>query len=56
VGHKAQRISTPHRARSPQWFFNGLLGQGDFLDPNDSTRTAEGLPAPTRAVLVARKP
>ncbi|MBB2495089.1 tRNA 5-methoxyuridine(34)/uridine 5-oxyacetic acid(34) synthase CmoB [Aquipseudomonas ullengensis] len=28
----------------------------DFLDPADHTRTLEGLPAPTRAVLVARKP
>ncbi len=28
----------------------------DFLDPADPGRTIEGLPAPTRAVLVARKP
>ncbi|MGL4317469.1 MAG: tRNA 5-methoxyuridine(34)/uridine 5-oxyacetic acid(34) synthase CmoB [Pseudomonas sp.] len=28
----------------------------DFLDPADHGRTIEGLPAPTRAVLVARKP
>ncbi len=28
----------------------------DFLDPADHSRTQEGLPAPTRAVLVARKP
>lgn len=28
----------------------------DFLDPADHSRTVEGLPAPTRAVLLARKP
>ena len=28
----------------------------DFLDPADHSRTIEGLPAPVRAVLVARKP
>lgn len=28
----------------------------DFLDPDDSSRTLEGLPAPLRATLVARKP
>ena len=28
----------------------------EFLDPADHSRTVEGLPAPTRAVLLARKP
>ncbi|WP_043311622.1 tRNA 5-methoxyuridine(34)/uridine 5-oxyacetic acid(34) synthase CmoB [Pseudomonas sp. ML96] len=28
----------------------------EFLDPADHSRTIEGLPAPTRAVLLARKP
>ncbi|MGC4007762.1 MAG: tRNA 5-methoxyuridine(34)/uridine 5-oxyacetic acid(34) synthase CmoB [Pseudomonas sp.] len=28
----------------------------DFLDPDDHSRTLEGLPAPLRATLVARKP
>ncbi|MBB4862634.1 tRNA (mo5U34)-methyltransferase [Pseudomonas nitritireducens] len=28
----------------------------DFLDPHDHSRTLEGLPAPLRATLVARKP
>ncbi|MFB1011327.1 MAG: tRNA 5-methoxyuridine(34)/uridine 5-oxyacetic acid(34) synthase CmoB [Thiopseudomonas sp.] len=28
----------------------------DFLDPQDSSRTVEGLPAPRRAVILARKP
>jgi len=28
----------------------------DFLDPDDPTKSIEGYPAPTRAVVVARKP
>ncbi|WXL24521.1 tRNA 5-methoxyuridine(34)/uridine 5-oxyacetic acid(34) synthase CmoB [Ectopseudomonas mendocina] len=28
----------------------------DFLDPSDHSRTIEGLPSPTRAVILARKP
>ncbi|MBT9531173.1 MAG: DUF1698 domain-containing protein, partial [Pseudomonas sp.] len=40
--------------RSTDWMRYQSLG--DFLDPYDHSRTAEGLPAPTRAVLVARKP
>jgi tRNA (mo5U34)-methyltransferase len=28
----------------------------NFLDPNDSNKTIEGYPAPTRATLIARKP
>lgn len=28
----------------------------DFLDPDDNSKTIEGLPAPRRAVLLARKP
>ena len=40
--------------RSTDWMRYQSLG--DFLDPQDPSRTAEGLPAPTRAVLVARKP
>ncbi|WP_017937655.1 tRNA 5-methoxyuridine(34)/uridine 5-oxyacetic acid(34) synthase CmoB [Zestomonas thermotolerans] len=40
--------------RSTEWMrFQSLP---DFLDPRDHTRTIEGLPAPARAVLVARKP
>ncbi|HCI31107.1 MAG TPA: tRNA 5-methoxyuridine(34)/uridine 5-oxyacetic acid(34) synthase CmoB, partial [Psychrobacter sp.] len=27
----------------------------DFLDPNDSTKTIEGYPAPMRATLIAKK-
>lgn len=28
----------------------------DFLDPQDTSKTVEGLPAPTRAIFIARKP
>ncbi|MES2819861.1 MAG: tRNA 5-methoxyuridine(34)/uridine 5-oxyacetic acid(34) synthase CmoB [Pseudomonadota bacterium] len=40
--------------RSTEWMRYQSLP--DFLDPNDPSRTQEGLPAPMRAVLVARKP
>lgn len=40
--------------RSTEWMRYQSLP--DFLDPSDHSRTLEGLPAPTRAVLVARKP
>lgn len=40
--------------RATEWMkFQSLP---DFLDPADHSRTLEGLPAPTRAVLIARKP
>ncbi|HLT03900.1 MAG TPA: tRNA 5-methoxyuridine(34)/uridine 5-oxyacetic acid(34) synthase CmoB [Pseudomonas sp.] len=40
--------------RSTEWMrFQSLA---DFLDPDDPTRTREGLPAPRRAVLLARRP
>lgn len=40
--------------RSTDWMrFQSLP---EFLDPADHSRTVEGLPAPTRAVLLARKP
>lgn len=40
--------------RATEWMrFQSLP---DFLDPADHGRTIEGLPAPTRAVLIARKP
>ncbi|MBC9250174.1 tRNA 5-methoxyuridine(34) synthase CmoB [Pseudomonas alcaligenes] len=40
--------------RATEWMrFQSLP---DFLDPTDHGRTIEGLPAPTRAVLTARKP
>jgi tRNA (mo5U34)-methyltransferase len=40
--------------RSTEWMrFQSLP---EFLDPADHSRTVEGLPAPARAVLIARKP
>ncbi len=46
--------TTPDEQKSSEWMpFNSL---SDFLDPTDPERTVEGLPAPRRAVLVARKP
>lgn len=40
--------------RSTEWMtFHSLA---EFLDPNDHNLTAEGLPAPKRAILIAEKP
>ena len=47
-------VTSVEEQRSTDWMRYQSLG--DFLDPQDPSRTAEGLPAPTRAVLVARKP
>ena len=47
-------ITTPDEQRVTPWMtFQSLA---DFLDPDDASRTVEGHPAPTRAILVARKP
>lgn len=40
--------------RSTEWMRYQSLPE--FLDPADHSRTVEGLPAPTRAVVLARKP
>ncbi len=40
--------------RSTEWMRYQSLPE--FLDPTDHSRTLEGLPAPTRAVVLARKP
>lgn len=40
--------------RATSWMcFQSL---SDYLDPQDHNRTIEGLPAPTRAILIARRP
>jgi tRNA (mo5U34)-methyltransferase len=40
--------------RSTDWMrFESLA---DFLDPNDSSKTIEGYPAPKRAVYIAKAP
>ncbi|MGH8353966.1 MAG: tRNA 5-methoxyuridine(34)/uridine 5-oxyacetic acid(34) synthase CmoB [Pseudomonas sp.] len=47
-------VTSVEEQRSTSWMrFQSLA---DFLDPADQSRTLEGLPAPTRAVLIARKP
>ena len=45
--------TTVHEQRATEWMtFQSLP---DFLDPNDSDLTVEGLPAPTRAIVIASK-
>ncbi len=47
-------VTTLDEQRGTEWMrFQSLP---EFLDPEDPSRTVEGLPAPTRAVLLARKP
>ncbi|MGB1142048.1 MAG: tRNA 5-methoxyuridine(34)/uridine 5-oxyacetic acid(34) synthase CmoB [Halioglobus sp.] len=45
--------STDEQRATPWMTFHSLA---DFLDPDDPTKSIEGYPAPTRAVVVARKP
>ncbi|MCP6280325.1 DUF1698 domain-containing protein, partial [Klebsiella pneumoniae] len=46
--------TTVEEQRGTEWMrFQSL---GDFLDPEDHSKTVEGLPAPRRAVIVGRKP
>ena len=47
-------ITSVEEQRATDWMRYQSLP--DFLDPRDPRRTVEGLPAPRRAVLVARKP
>lgn len=47
-------ITTTDEQRSTPWMtFESLA---DFLDPQDSSRTIEGYPAPRRAIFIARTP
>jgi len=47
-------VTSVDEQRSTDWMrFQSL---SDFLDPTDPSRTIEGLPAPRRAVMLARKP
>jgi tRNA (mo5U34)-methyltransferase len=47
-------VTTTDEQRTTEWMqFQSL---SDFLDPNDSTRTVEGYPAPTRATVIAERP
>ncbi|VYU76848.1 tRNA 5-methoxyuridine(34)/uridine 5-oxyacetic acid(34) synthase CmoB [Metakosakonia massiliensis] len=46
--------TTTQEQRRTAWMTTESLA--DFLDPDDSSKTVEGYPAPVRAVLIARKP
>jgi tRNA (mo5U34)-methyltransferase len=47
-------VTSLDEQRSTEWMkFESL---SDFLDPNDQSKTVEGLPAPVRAILVAQRP
>ena len=45
-------ITTLEEQRKTQWMENESLV--DFLDPNDTSKTIEGYPAPLRAILTAK--
>ena len=47
-------VTSIEEQRSTDWMRYQSLP--DFLDPQDHSKTIEGLPAPMRAVLIARKP
>lgn len=44
--------TTPDEQRATRWSTDVSLI--DFLDPNDTSKTIEGYPAPARAILIAR--
>lgn len=46
-------ITSTEEQRATPWMEN--LSLASFLDPNDSSKTIEGYPAPRRAVITARK-
>ena len=47
-------VTSIEEQRATRWMkFQSLE---DYLDPTDKTKTVEGYPAPTRAILTARKP
>lgn len=50
--HEFGPLTTTEQRRSPLAPYESLA---DFLDPHDSTRTAEGHPAPHTAVVVGKK-
>ncbi|MCG3658676.1 tRNA 5-methoxyuridine(34)/uridine 5-oxyacetic acid(34) synthase CmoB [Aliarcobacter butzleri] len=49
----ATTITTSEEQRKTHWSFDESLE--DFLDPNDSSKTVEGYPAPKRVYVKARK-
>lgn len=46
-------VTSLDEQRKTDWMTSDSLA--DFLDPNDSSKTIEGYPAPMRAVFVAKK-
>ena len=46
-------VTTKDEQRATKWSFDESLE--DFLDPNDSSKTVEGYPAPKRVYIKARK-
>ena len=46
-------VTTVEEQRGTEWMKYQSLS--DFLDPEDHSKTIEGLPAPMRAVIIARK-
>lgn len=46
-------LTTPEEQRKTDWMTFQTLN--DFLDPNDSSKTIEGYPAPKRAIFTAEK-
>ena len=49
----ATTVTTTDEQRKTKWSFDQSLE--DFLDPNDSSKTVEGYPAPKRVYVKARK-
>ncbi|MGA1932241.1 tRNA 5-methoxyuridine(34)/uridine 5-oxyacetic acid(34) synthase CmoB [Arcobacter sp. YIC-464] len=49
----ATTVTTNEEQRKTKWSFDQSLE--DFLDPNDSSKTVEGYPAPKRVYIKARK-
>jgi tRNA (mo5U34)-methyltransferase len=47
-------LTTVEEQHRTPWMTSESLAE--FLDPNDSSKTVEGYPAPRRALLIANKP
>ncbi|MFG6653621.1 tRNA 5-methoxyuridine(34)/uridine 5-oxyacetic acid(34) synthase CmoB [Scandinavium sp. M-37] len=47
-------VTSTEEQRRTEWMTTESLAE--FLDPNDSSKTIEGYPAPLRAVIIAKKP
>lgn len=49
-----ENVTSLDEQRTTEWMTHNSLP--DYIDPNDSSKTVEGYPAPRRAILVANKP